>query len=380
MADPLNVETDLPDIAADQGTHTVAGGPGVLGLSPANGVIGRSTGDGLGSAGVFGEAITGPGVFGSSTSSVGIHATTQSGPAALRAIHAGNGPGVLGVSRGDSQGVHGICEGNGNSGVLGESRTGAGVSGISTSSVGVDAKTQSGPAALRAIHAGNGPGVLGVSKGDFQGVHGICEGNGNSGVLGESRTGAGVSGISTSSVGVDAKTQSGPAALRAVHAGDGLAGLFGGDVRVTRDLLVDGVLMVAKADLAEEFGVIGSLVAEPGSVVVLAGDDQVRVSDKPYDRRVAGIVSGAGNYQPGIVLDRQPVANRCPLALSGKVWCKVDADWAPVEIGDMLTTSPTPGHAMRATDQARAFGSVIGKALGSLQSGNGLVPVLVALQ
>jgi hypothetical protein len=122
------------------------------------------------------------------------------------------------------------------------------------------------------------------------------------------------------------------------------------------------------ADLAEQFGVIGSLAAEPGTVVVLAGDDRVRVSDEPYDRRVAGIVSGAGNCRPGIVLDRQLDANRCPLALSGKVWCKVDANWAPVEIGDMLTTSPTPGHAMRATDPARAFGAVIGKALGSLQS------------
>jgi hypothetical protein len=46
----------------------------------------------------------------------------------------------------------------------------------------------------------------------------------------------------------------------------------------------------------------------------------------------------------------------------------------------MLTTSSTPGHAMRATDPGRAFGAVIGKALGSLPSGRGLVPVLVALQ
>ncbi len=336
MADPLNVETDLPDIAAVQGTHTSAGGPGVLGVSPANGVIGRSTGDGLGSAGVFGEAITGPGVSGSSTSSVGVDAKTQSGPAALRAIHAGDGPGVLGA-----------CHGNGFSGVFGESRTGPGVSGSSTSSVGVDANTQSGPAALRAVHAGNGRGVLGVSRGDSEGVHGICEGNGFSGVFGESRTGPGVSGSSTSSVGVDAKTQSGPAALRAVHAGDGLAGLFGGNVRITRDLVVEGDVRCPGADLAEEFGVVGPLVAEPGSVVVLAGHDRVCVSDEPYDRRAAGIVSGAGNYRPGIVLDRQPDANRCPLALSGKVWCKVDADWAPIEVGDMLTTSPTPGHAMR---------------------------------
>jgi hypothetical protein len=126
--------------------------------------------------------------------------------------------------------------------------------------------------------------------------------------------------------------------------------------------------------------VVGQLVAEPGSVVVLVGNDRVRVSDEPYDHRVAGIVSGAGNYRPGIVLDRHSEANRCALALSGKVWCKVDAEFSPVEIGDMLTTSPTPGHAMRANDPARAFGSVIGKALGSLKTGRALVPVLVALR
>jgi hypothetical protein len=61
------------------------------------------------------------------------------------------------------------------------------------------------------------------------------------------------------------------------------------------------------------------------------------------------------------------------------VWCKVDADCGPVEVGDMLTTSPTPGHAMRAVDPVRAFGAVVGKALGSLQSGRGLIPILVTL-
>src|SRR6266550_4442158 len=91
--------------------------------------------------------------------------TDQPDTAAVRGTHTGTGgPGVLGVSKADGQGVHGICEGSGNAGVFGESKTGAGVSGSSSSSVGVDAKTQSGPAALRAIHAGNGPGVLGVSK------------------------------------------------------------------------------------------------------------------------------------------------------------------------------------------------------------------------
>ncbi|HEY0763453.1 MAG TPA: hypothetical protein VGD61_13870 [Pyrinomonadaceae bacterium] len=371
-------DSDDPNIAAVLGTQTGDGGTGVLGIGPANGVIGQSTGSGF--SGVFGESATGPGVSGSSTSSVGIDAKTQSGPAAVRGVHAGNGPGVFGLSKKNGIGVHGVCEGSGFSGVFGESKTGPGVSAASNSSVGIDAKTQSGPAAVRAIHAGNGPGILGVSRGKGEGVHGVCEGSGFSGVFGESKTGPGVSGSSATSVGVDAKSQSGPAALRAVHGSGGFAGVFGGHVHISRDLKVDGDVQLTGADLAEQFGVIGEMVPEPGSVVVLVGNDQVSVSEEAYDHRVGGIVSGAGNYRPGIVLDRQPDANRCALALSGKVWCKVDADFSPVEVGDLLTTSSTPGHAMRATDPARAFGAVIGKALGSLQSGRALVPVLVALQ
>jgi len=68
------------------------------------------------------------------------------------------------------------------------------------------------------------------------------------------------------------------------------------------------------------------------------------------------------------------------VALLGKVYCKVDATAAPVAVGDLLTTSDTPGYAMKATDPQRAFGAVLGKALQPLPAGSGLIPVLVALQ
>jgi hypothetical protein len=68
------------------------------------------------------------------------------------------------------------------------------------------------------------------------------------------------------------------------------------------------------------------------------------------------------------------------VALAGKVYCKVDASETPVAVGDLLTTSAKPGHAMKAEDPHKAFGSVIGKALQSLSEGPGLIPVLVALQ
>jgi len=66
--------------------------------------------------------------------------------------------------------------------------------------------------------------------------------------------------------------------------------------------------------------------------------------------------------------------------LVGKVYCKVDSRYAAIEVGDLLTTSPTPGHAMKALDREQAFGAVIGKALRPLAEGQGLIPILIALQ
>jgi hypothetical protein len=60
--------------------------------------------------------------------------------------------------------------------------------------------------------------------------------------------------------------------------------------------------------------------------------------------------------------------------------CKVDADLAPITIGDLLTTSATKGHAQKVPDPAKAVGSIIGKALGSLSKGKGKIPVMVMPQ
>ena len=69
-----------------------------------------------------------------------------------------------------------------------------------------------------------------------------------------------------------------------------------------------------------------------------------------------------------------------PIALIGKVYCKVDTSYGAIEVGDLLTTSPTSGHAMKARDPLKAFGAVIGKALRSIENGAGLIPILVSLQ
>jgi hypothetical protein len=141
------------------------------------------------------------------------------------------------------------------------------------------------------------------------------------------------------------------------------------------------------ADLAEPFVVSAArdAQAEPGTVVVIdaARPGDMKVSEQAYDTRVAGVISGANDLSPGMIMQAQGAGyteGDHPVALTGRVWTKVDASFGIVKPGDLLTTSPTPGHAMRADDAARRPGAVIGKAMTSLQGGRGLVLVLVSLQ
>ena len=142
-----------------------------------------------------------------------------------------------------------------------------------------------------------------------------------------------------------------------------------------------GDIILQNADCAEDFEVENVEVAEPGTVMIIGDYSRLRISETAYDRRVAGIVAGAGQYRPGIILGRNRASkNALPIALMGRVECKVDASDSPIEIGDLLTTSQMPGHAMKVKDPQKAFGTVIGKALGKLDRGVGMLPILVALQ
>lgn len=142
-----------------------------------------------------------------------------------------------------------------------------------------------------------------------------------------------------------------------------------------------GDILLKNADCAEEFDVAESEGIEPGTVVILDHEGKLQQSKEAYDKKVAGVISGAGGYKPGIVLDRKHSQdNRMSVALMGKAYCQVDAEYSPIEAGDLMTTSATPGHAMKAGDPLRAFGAVIGKALRSQKEGRGLLPILIALQ
>lgn len=138
------------------------------------------------------------------------------------------------------------------------------------------------------------------------------------------------------------------------------------------------------ADLAEHFDIEESDLLLPGTVVSISSDDsgKLRVSHQAYDKKVAGIVSGAGNIQPGMLMGQEgSIANgKHPVALTGRVYCQVDASYGAVEPGDLLTTSDTPGHAMKVTNHDNGRGAIIGKAMTSLNDGKGLVLVLVSLQ
>lgn len=155
----------------------------------------------------------------------------------------------------------------------------------------------------------------------------------------------------------------------------------GGNLTCDGSMHVEGDITLRGADYAEDFDIADDATAEPGTVMVLDDAGSLRTSDTPYDRRVAGVVSGAGGFSPAVILDRaQETDGRRPLALMGKVYCKADASQGPIAVGDLLTTSATPGHAMKADDPARTSGAVIGKALRPLAAGVGLVPILVSLQ
>jgi len=142
-----------------------------------------------------------------------------------------------------------------------------------------------------------------------------------------------------------------------------------------------GAVHVPNADCAEDFAVAAGVELDAGDVVVFDELSALRPSAQPYDKRVAGVISGAGGTRPGIVLGRgRHPELRLPVALVGQVTCKVDAGFGAIEVGDLLTTSLRPGHAMKADDPQRAFGAVLGKALRSLTAGLGMIPVLVALR
>ena len=168
-----------------------------------------------------------------------------------------------------------------------------------------------------------------------------------------------------------------PNALRFFNEGSG-------DVMVlqTNGTLLCNVLTIrGGADLAEPFEMPAHI--PKGAVVVIDDESsgRLKLSDRAYDTRVAGVVSGANGIHPGLTLSQQgKMEEGQHVALSGRVYVQADATQAPIKAGDLLTTSDTPGHAMKVTEHSRAQGAILGKAMSALREGKGHVLVLVTLQ
>jgi hypothetical protein len=147
-------------------------------------------------------------------------------------------------------------------------------------------------------------------------------------------------------------------------------------------LVVNGCLGCSA--LAEPFETAGGAAIAPGMVVAIdsAGAGRLRLADKAYDHAVAGIVSGANGINPSLPIKQENTAadGSLPISLAGRVYCWADASNDPIKPGDLLTTSNTPGHAMKVADSTKAQGAIIGKALTSLTEGRGLILVLVTLR
>jgi hypothetical protein len=232
---------------------------------------------------------------------------------------------------------------------------------------GIELNPASPVTAVYGQHTGGGPAVYGTSQS-------------GPGVFGTSQGGEGVHGETNSTAfaavaGITLNPKATGAGIYGESRGQNPAGFFKGSVVVTGDVVLTG------ADCAEQFDILETDSCDPGTVMVIDDGGVLVRSEQAYDRRVAGVVAGAGDLRPGIILGNQPVADhRRPIALVGKVYCRADAQYGPIRVGDLLTTSPTAGHAMRVAVPSKAFGAVIGKALRPLESGQALLPILIALQ
>jgi hypothetical protein len=227
---------------------------------------------------------------------------------------------------------------------------------------------------------GGGSGVVGLTNsvtGFSTGVSGVSNGNTGPGVgiFGQSFSPQGIAGLFINRPGGDilhgAVSQNPDITVFRV---DGTGRVF-----------ANGGFQPSGADFAESMEVKGNsskYVAGDLLEIDVAGNRRLTLALEPYSTLVAGVYS----TRPGMLgsthmIDEHAVAaDEVPLAVVGIVPCKVSAENGPIQPGDLLVSSSTPGHAMKGTDRSLMLGAVVGKALEPLQKGTGVIQVLVTLQ
>ncbi len=360
---------------------STANAAGVYGTSTNNyGVYGNSTHK----TGVFGNSDNEAGVQGNSSNSHGVYGVTGNtqGKSAVFGDHQGGGSGVMG--RGTADGV----------GVMGHAGKLSGVTANVTQGIGVWGDSVAGPGVVGT--SANSVGLHGVST-SGSGVMGVS--TSAAGVMGVSASAAGVVGASTSAPGVAARSTNGPGLFAATQNGAiGLLAMNGtanviearrdGNpedptsgvrvFRVTKNGQIYGTQLVIQwaADLAEVIPVSQGN-PKPGDVVEIDPDEaeNYRLAATANSTRVAGVIS----TEPGMTLGATEDPNQPQLALAGRVPVKVCDEGGPIRPGDLLASSSSPGHAMRAPDNP-APGTIIGKSLGFHESGTGLIKMHVMLR
>jgi hypothetical protein len=347
------------DTIAVEGTHVSSRNVGYIG-SATSGVFGRHKASGnygsLGDQdnGVSGHSTIGVGVRGISGTSYGVLGASDQ--IAVFGHHSSSGNvGYIGSA---ITGVLGRHEASGSYGMIGEKNIG--VSGYSPSRTGIGVRGF-------ATDAGEEPNYGGYFRASGKagvGITAIASNDGEAQNIGGQF-------VANGKYGVGVSARGGPA---------GYAAVFDGTVR-TKVLQITG-----GSDLSEKFqiGTEAGVSPTSGMVVVIDPENpgKLLVSNGAYDRRIAGIISGAGNIESGMVMEQlnSAAAGEHPVALIGRVYCLADVSNGPIQPGDLLTTSENPGHAMKVTDYSRAQGAILGKAMTRLESGHGLVLVLVNLQ
>ncbi|MDY6876911.1 MAG: hypothetical protein SWK90_12020 [Chloroflexota bacterium] len=244
----------------------------------------------------------------------------------------------------------------------------------------------------------NGAGVMGYSQYDYGGYF-VGGTSADGGVYAEANYSLGMGVWAENKGGGAAVYAEGDAAggtshifptlylVQADSAGDFVVG--SGSIWGTRYWRVDrtgrgffnGGTQASGADFAEQMAVEGEEVDyEPGDVLIISGsaDRMVELSVEPFATAVIGVYS----TEPGVLAgapDTDDPLEGIPVAITGIVPCKVSAENGAIHRGDLLVTSSTSGHAMRAEDNPPQ-GTVLGKALGELAEGTGIIEILVTLQ
>ena len=214
-------------------------------------------------------------------------------------------------------GVFGFSKNPGASGVFGANDAGFGIAGFSANNIGVLGRgkiagrfegDEGGVAGFSAkgdgtrgdTHASAKNGVVGTNDSadpvpagqpGGNGVFGFSKNPGASGVFGANDAGFGVAGFSANNIGVLGRGK--------------IAGRFEGDVQITGNVRASDFFLEG-GDCAEDFDSLGTVEQnEPGTVMVIDQCGALQQSQKASDKRVAGVVSGAGDLKPGIVLDKR---------------------------------------------------------------------------